>query len=356
MLVFGFALMAAYWPNIGGAATTPRWDVAALLAIPLFLAPRIQWRPAHVLGALLLGLLAISLLWSEGRQDGIDAAFKLSLAAIAFAVGGILSDLKPLTIGAALGILPSSIAAIAQAYGWHGLPMDIHPGGLFYNSDRLAAAAAVVAIAALALRQWIIIPATIPAVILPESRAALIALAVGGTFALWRFCSAWSRIAVGIIAAATAFLILVIRGIDAGITQRIDLWQDTLSALTWSGHGLGSFWSSFPAHAYHFDFAQTATRPDHPHSEWLWVAYEGGALGFVLAVAFAVSCWFGGRGPLRAVLCFLFALSIVAMPFHDPATLIFGALVAGHLVSRRGDVRNVVNICGIPLRPRLAAA
>ena len=147
--LFGFALMTAYWPNISGVATTPRWDVAVLLAVVLFVAPRVRMTAAHWLGALLMGWLLLSLTWSNGRDDGIDIAFRMGCAAVAFAVGSLIKDIRPLIQGAALGIGISSAVAIAQWLGWHGMEQKGGAfSGLFFDRNRLAAAAALVALLA----------------------------------------------------------------------------------------------------------------------------------------------------------------------------------------------------------------
>ncbi|WP_339426760.1 hypothetical protein, partial [Pseudomonas proteolytica] len=94
--LFGLALMAAFWPGIAGAATTPRWIVCGLLGFAWFTMAPAPWSAPATMGALLLGWLALSLSWSAGPLDGVDTAMKLALAAIAFAVGMASCDLRPL--------------------------------------------------------------------------------------------------------------------------------------------------------------------------------------------------------------------------------------------------------------------
>lgn len=332
--LFGFALTTAYWPGISGAATTPRWDVAAMLAVALFFAPRVRMAGSHWLGLVLIAWLILSLAWSEGRLDGIDASFKLGLAAVAFAVGSTMTDLRPLMLGATLGIAVSSGFAIAQWFGWTGLETyDNRIAGLFFNRDRCAAAAAMVAIWLLngPARLWLLLPLIAPALILPQSRGAWLAVAAG-VLARRRY-SRRQALALGAAASAVgmAVCIALIVGSPIGIDQRIALWSDTISALTPFGHGLGSFWESFPAHANHFSIA--IERPEHPHSEWFWLAYEGGLPAISLGGLFAVLVW--REAVDRSLLAGLFVLSLFAMPFHDPVTLILGALCAGHLTGWR---------------------
>jgi hypothetical protein len=340
--LFGFALMTAYWPGITGAATTLRWDVAALLAVALFFAPRVRMTAVHCLGLALLAWLFLTVIWSEGQLDGTDAAFKLILAAIAFALGSTMKDLRPLLIGSAIGIGISSAIAIAQWLGWNGIETyDNGLAGLFHNRDRLGAAAALVAIgvAASCPRMWLLLPLLAPSLILTQSRAAWLAVVVG-MFVIpirSRVASVLGmRCSLSILAMAGAIVTIVLHGHDVSIDQRLALASDTIGALNLFGHGLGSFWESFPAHAHLFSVA--TERPEHPHNEWLWLAYEGGIPAFVLGLAFAVSLWrAAAESPQRATMAGLFVLSFFAMPFHDPATLILGALCAGFLAGRRAD-------------------
>ncbi len=350
--VFGLLLTVAYWPGVSGAATTPRWDVAALLAIVLFAAPRVQLIAAHIVGIALVGWLLLTLIWSEGRLDGVDAAFKLIIIAVAFAVGSLALDLRPLFAGAAVGVTVSSGIALAQIYGWHGLPSYGVASGLFFNPDRMASAAAIVFVGAVALRLWWFVPGLLPALVLPQSRAALLAVAVAIALMAWNKTGfRWALLLLGGIAvAAYAF---VHRGIDGGVTERLALWQDTIGALTWSGHGLGSFWTTFPSHAFHFGSSLLSSRPDHPHNEWLWLAYEGGIVAVALFTALSILCWRSSDMQVRCVLIALFVLSLFAMPFHDPATAVLGSLVAGHLVGRGALLRRDAVGGGMALRARL---
>lgn len=350
--IFGFALMSAYWPGITGAATTPRWAVAALLAVALFFAPRVVMTRTHWIGLALLAWLGLSLTWSEGQLDGVDAAFKLCLAAIAFAIGSTMPDLRSLMIGAALGIGLNSGFAIAQALGWHGIETyDNGLAGLFHNRDRLASAAAIVAIWLFSrpVRLWLLLPLVAPAVILPHSRAAWLALGAGLLMIVFRQMARrtvvqWVTFLVLFGVVGTGTVVAFGIGSPIGIDQRIALYRDTIAALTTFGHGLGSFWESFPAHAHYFSVV--AERPEHPHNEWLWLVYEGGMPAVVLAMASGYGVWVAAKD--RAVLGGLFVLSCVAMPFHDPATLILGALCAGHLVGRRAaDGHKIVDSGGV---------
>jgi O-antigen ligase len=357
-LLFGFALTTAYWPGIAGVATTPRWDVAALLAVVFFCGTCVRMTAAHWLGLALIGWLFLSLSWSEGQPDGIDAAFKIGLAGIAFAVGSNLKDIRSLWIGSASGIGVSSVISIYQAMGWwNGLVTEGVVSGLFYNPDRLAAAAAIVALGLLTVGRWysaLLLPLLAPSLILTGSRAAWVAVVTGVLTVPTRW-----PIAMWFVRAAalcSGSLYLAIRGNDASIGERVALYRDTAAALTTFGHGLGSFRESFMNHAHFFDIAVTHSRPEHPHNEWLWIAYEGGIPAFALAMAFAAAVWRRSVDmPERAVLAGLFVLSMFAMPFHDPATLILGALCAGYIAGDRARYGVESLDGGLALQPRVAS-
>jgi O-antigen ligase/polysaccharide polymerase Wzy-like membrane protein len=360
---FGFALMTAYWPGISGVATTPRWDVAALLALALFFAPRIKITEAHVFGGMLIACLSLSLLWNDGgtdgRLDGCEALFELVIAAIAFTVGSTIYNIRPLVVGAAIGIGLNSIFAIAQWMGWHSdlfQALDHTSAGLFYNRDRLAAAAAMVAVGLVALpRLWVWLPLLLPSLILTHSRAAWIAVAVGIAVTIWENISLRALAILSAIGAGMVFLVLW-HGVDPAGMERLVIWHDTMDNLTFWGHGLGSFREVFLKTSHFYDISYWQSRPEHPHNEWLWLAFEGGVPAFGLGLLFAVTVWLMAEEPRqRGILACLFVLSLFAMPLHDPATLVLGALCAGHMSGFRDYLRNVAIARGMALRPWLAA-
>lgn len=352
--LFGFALMTAYWPNISGVATTPRWDVGALLGLALFFTPRVRMTATHWLGLSLLAWLFVSLFWSAGWLDGVDAAFTLTVAAVAFALGCTMTDMRAVFMGAAIGLGISSAVVIAQWFGWQGLEQyDGGPGGLFYNRDRLAAAAALVAIGTVALRvrPWLLLPLLAPSLVLTHSRGAWLALAAG----LLSFRPNWSisMWPLRIIALVAVIAIFAVRGFNGG--GRMEMWQDTLGAIEFHGHGLGSFRETYPGIAHAFDISHQNARPEHPHNEWLWLAYEGGIVAFALALTFAYRLFRESEDePERGILAGLFVLSLFAMPLHDPATVILGALCAGRVAGRAAGVRDAAVDRRSALRERLA--
>lgn len=359
LFAFGFALMAAFWPGIAGAATTPRWIVAGLLGLAWFVRPPLPRSSCIAVGVLLTGWMALSLSWSAGFLDGVDATLKFALAVMAFSVGTRLSDLRPLFVGAAVGLAISSVIAIAQAYGWHGIPsIDDAPAGLFVNRGRLGSAAALVIVGLVSLRilRFDLIAMVLPGLLLANNRAAFLALGAGLCFV--PAPKAVRAIVIG-FALAGAAIVLAAKGIDTSASERLWIWQDTLSGVTFWGHGLGSFRELYPtyldAFAQSWALTTAPTRPEHPHNELLWLLFEGGVPALLLAAAFGVALWRSCGHEQRAVLACLFVLAQFAMPLHDPATLIVGALVAGFVAGRGSLPARLSGACGEPLCEGVAA-
>ncbi len=362
--LFGLLLVSVYWPGIAGVASTPQWCVASLLSLALFFAPRIRFTAAHGWGAALVGWMLLSIAWNgggaDGRLDGVWAGFGLVMAGVAFTVGSTLRDLRPLFVGLAFGIGINSGFCIAQALGFDGfgglILTDGNRSGLFYERDRLAAAAAMVAVGLVALpRLWVLLPLTAPALYLTHARGATLALIVGLMFAVRRpllVLVPFTVATVGLAAYVFAFNVKP----DGSIMERIDIWRDTVMNLTFLGHGLGSYREVFLQTATVYDFKHWNTRPESPHNELLWLIFEGGFPAFYLAALFARKVYRATKGRAEAgILAALAVAAFFAMSLHDPATLILGALCAGHLAGRHTRLRVVAGDCGDPLCPWLAS-
>lgn len=370
--LFGFALMTAYWHGISGAATTPRWIVGALLAVVLFYAPRVRMTAAHWLGIALIGWMFLSIAWNDGgtdgRLDGVANVLQLLICLVAFSVGSSFVLVIPVLVGAALGIGVNSAVAVMQWYGWHGFVETIFGGdaGLFVNADRLAAAAAMVAVGLVALpRLWVLLPLLLPSLVLAPSRAAWLAIVAGVLVTPlpgnpWRGKSPIYRVlplsTFGIVVMIAAAMLRWATTGETSTGERLAIWQATITHLSFFGHGLGSFREVFLQTAQAYDFNHWGSRPEHPHNEFLWLAFEGGVTAVGLGLAFALSVWRRAHdAPERGILAALFVLSVFAMPFHDPATLVLGALCAGYLARARDVVGHSFVDRGMALRPGLPA-
>lgn len=358
----GLALMVAIVPGWAGLATTPRWDVGAVIAFALFCAGVGRMARAHWLGLAMISWLVVSLAWSSEPLAGADQAAKMIVVAVGFAWGATLTDLRPLIAGAATGIAISSLVALAQWFGWTWIETSSTgtPAGLFYNHNRIAEAAALVLATSIAIRLWWALPGLVPSLILPQERTAWLAVAVVLAIVVWRRLRGQDRFALAGIAVMLVMLAAMTAGLwrletfgPAGVTERLAMWSFVADHFSLVGHGLGSFAHDGPMLMGPIPGVAGMvglTHAEHPHNEFLWLAYEGGIVGLGLFLAFAGRVWRDAGPDLRLVLVAVGVVACFAMPFHDPAAAIFAALVAGHAAGARERVRAAADAGGGALR------
>ena len=329
MGALAFLTSALFWPGVAGAATVPRWAVIALV-VPVLLKDQ-RLTAAHAAGALFLIWAALSMAWNPATLDGIGALLVLAMLAACFCLGNQLIDLRKVYIGAALGVTVSSVVAIFQWFGFHQVASWGGPGGLFVNGAFMAETAALVLVVLVSERLWWLIPGVLPALLLPDARDAVLAVATATVVALRRSRFIWLLVAVVPIA---AYFYVTAKGYGS-INERLEIWHSTLDGVTLFGHGIGSFWSLYPA----YDLRPVApiallNTPEYAHNEFLTVAFELGIIGLLLFCGLCVTL----AGPLdtaRLVLIALFVESCFDFPLHLPATAFLGMVVAGHAVRNR---------------------
>lgn len=350
--LLSFAAMTAYVPGWAGAATSPRWIVVGVGSwLLLFFADRIVVTGAHVLGLVFVGWCVLTLAWSADIDSGVGALFQFVALAGAFALASTLTSLRPVFAGAATGLAVSSAIVIAQWCGWPSeLLASYHlPAALFVNANYMGETAALVIVGCVGYRLWTGAIVSAPALLLSGARGAMLAVAIAGVAWCW---SRWMVVARG------AVIVVAILGVSAliaghggkSIDQRFAIWSDTARSITWTGYGLGAFWSAFPKQSTATDLSKD--RPERAHNEVLDLAFETGLIGAFLLGLFALSM----VGPLNAerfVLIAFAAIAMLAFPLHMPATAFLGTVCAGHLARRDERVRITSRIGGSRLRQGL---
>jgi O-antigen ligase len=321
---FGFALTALFVPGLTGAATAPRWALAAVL-LPIFLkGAEFKFTMAHLFGLLFLAYAALSVSWSPNVWESFDVLIKLIVIAEAFALGSSLGSADRIVAGAVWGIGLSSLLILLDA----DVPRTSDwPAGLFVNSNALGEIAALVLVAAVARRIWWAIPLILPALIASHCRGAM--LAVAGGAVIWM----WGRSRIAAVAMAGAGVAVIVGlGAASSVQQRLDMWFSVLPGLSAFGHGLGSFYTLYPLYS---PFDTLLQRPEHLHNDWLEFAFELGIVGAGLCAAFLWSA----RSVILAVLaieaCFGF-------PLHLAATAVLGGILSGHAALGRDGLRGHV--------------
>lgn len=357
-----FLTMVAFWPWWEGGGLTTRW-AALLILVPLALCTlKIRATRAHWAGAALLAWAALSLLWTPSFDAGVMEMMKLLLIGGCFLIGAEVDDTKPLYLGLAIGVSVSGLLAVAQTFGFTGVPEIVAPAGLFVNRNYLAEIGVVTLILALAYNwRWLILPLA-AAALLPHSRGSLLALAVIGLLYVWRQSK---RAALGIVLAlivaiGTAFILspesLLDKTTDphtqgSSLQQRLDTWIPTLEHLTLLGHGAGSFMVDYPLWTPHPVLINN--RPAQAHNEIIHEASELGLPGIILLTLFAGLCLgVGRRGPLRAEQYALVAIAVIGLfsfPLHIPAVAAVAGVVAGRAARLRYSLCDLVSARGAGL-------
>jgi len=327
-----FLLTVAFVPWFTNAATAPRWALLSV-AVPalLYISGRNVRHAeyASLLGLAFLAYAAASLAWAPDPYQGAWLLWQWALLAGCFVVGARLPSLRPVVIAAGIGLAISGALAIAQAFGWRGIPQNNAPAGLFVNRNYLAEAAVLALVGAVGYRLWWLAVALVPAVVLPTARGAAVALAGVGAAWLWtrsRATALW-LIALGMIGVSLTF-----SAHNASMAQRLDLWKSTVAGLTWAGSGIGSFYARFPSHAPSWPLLEH--RPVHAHSDPLELVYEFGIGAAPIGALLVILMW-GPLTPARAMLLAFLIEGAFGFPLRWPVTAFLAALAAGHLCRER---------------------
>lgn len=337
-----FLLMVAYWPSISGAGTAPRWALLSVGVPMLIFFASNEVPKISTVAAAFLAYATASLFWTPSIYEGLDALWKLYLLAGLFLIGAKIEDLTVIWVGAAVGIAFNAPFVIAQVAGFD--PVARVPGpaglgaGLFLNKNIMAETATLVLVSFLPylvkhLRWWWLL-AVAAAALLPVARGAILGLAAAGLVWLWprsRF-AAIMLVLAGALAVAISFSYAPI----TSASERFNIWRDTLSGLTWFGHGVGSFYQAFPLFAVHNDIL--AVRTDHAHSDGLELLFEFGA-GVLLVLPVVGYALFGRDDGARLVLIAFLVEGCFGFPSHCPATAALAAVALGHLCAHRHPVR-----------------
>ena len=293
--------------------------------MPLLLARRLHWTDAHAGLLLFAGYAALSFLWTPSSIHGLAATCVAILALLSFQVGVETKDLRPMFVGASLGLVFSLINIFHFHLGFVSDPTP--PSGLFENKNRLGEVAALVTIGAIVYRLWWFVPVPLAIVFLSNNRGALIGLAAAFAVALWGHTRyAVAAVLLFVFTVALALLLVTSHGGVDGFTtelQRAAIWSDTVLGFDWFGHGIGSYrplvTSVGPFVTWH---------PLHAHNDWLQLLFVYG-LGSVFLIPFALALHYRQEAVL--VLVGAGGLALVQSPLSNPAALFIIAASLGSL-------------------------
>jgi hypothetical protein len=266
-----------------------------------------------VLGVALIAFVSLTIAGSRGSW--LYPSIYFGAMVLAFIIGAIVTDLRPIWLG----------AAIAVALGTVGLVL--FPEN-FSSPNVLACGIVLTLVAASVYQIWWFIPFGLAGLFATQSRTAWLGIAAAAFAALWNR----SRIiAVWVLIAALVFGATIKNDLDASFLSRIGIWQDTINHMTPFGHGFGSFFEEYSRFAVRTNMFQLAPAA---YNDFLQIVFELG-FGSVLAVAFAVACLDRARGPQTLILIAYAAMSLTFFPLYIPIIGHLVALTLGHLAFQR---------------------
>ena len=293
--------------------------------------------PLWVLGVV-LGWATLSLTWTTVFDDGILELSKLAVIAGCFALGSACGDLRSFYTGSAYGLAISSGIAILQYLGYDVVqttqivadtgPHRLPPSGLFINPDFLGEICIVVLIGLVAYRLYWTTMLVLPGLILSQSRTAMVAAAICVLAyvvprAKWKsFLAIPLLIAIVYAISPYKWHVLTTGG------GRLDLWIDTVQGLSFWGHGVGSFYTTFIKYATHVDTFHY--QPDTAHNDYLQFIFEFGFPAALVMAATLSVVWWQAFEPERLVLLAFAVIAMFAFPLHNPATAAVFGIVAGY--------------------------
>ncbi len=359
LVTLAFLLSIAYWPGISGGSTTPRWALLSVFIPFLLMFHRVPLTVGHLCGIFFLGYAGISIAWAPYLQFALNAYWQLILMAGAFAIGSSLTSLRSVLIALGLGFAVNGMFVIMQGIWWnpwHYLETPGNPNivGSFINGNLLSECTAITLIGLAAYRVWWLALLQLPAIILPWTngtpRGPIVAIAVALIAWLW---TRRPIIATHIAGLLMICGILVIGGHNDSVYQRYNFWIDTIKGInTWWGHGIGSYYITFPEYSEHSN--TLISRPENAHNDWLEYIYELG-IGVIPLIYLIGIALRSNKEPERLMLLGAITISVVGFPLHMPTGQFMAALTAGCLCGSWLPLRYSLVLGRIRIRERVAA-
>lgn len=335
---YAFFIMIMFWWGVPDASVLPRWSLVALSPALILWMPPSHITLQHLLGLCAIGWAALSLHWSANAYDGVAFVLHMAFLCAVFGLGMRVDNMRPVYIGAGLGLWLSSVSIGFEWFGYHPIqPFVMQNAGLFLNPNLLAEVTALVVVGVVIHKIWWLLPGLIPSLIMPGARGALVAVGLTGSIWLWR-----KSPKLTMAFAVAGLIVLVLWSIDGGkamsTNQRLLLTMDNLRCLTFWGFGAGSYDTIFPYCAQSLDIMKY--RPISAHNDYLQFLIELG-IGAVLFFALPISCIWGAFKAERYVVIAFMVEALFGFPSYMPATAFMAALAMGHLCRDRVAVFSI---------------
>lgn len=333
MPILAFVVAIACISPLPDGAVGVRWMVLSVVVPAWFLIRRgsIPTR-GHALLLLFMYWSIATLAWAPSWLDGLNIAWGLALFVALTFVG---ASMRPVYIGAGIGLAINGLVVGAQLLGWDGITQAVPPAGLFFNKNlgpEMTILVLIGTIGELSWRWWLVLsPMLITIFASPISRAPLMAAFAASILQVWRR-NRFVGVLIFIVVFGGAFALVAMPSrLDHG-SQRVEVWVNSVVNWSFAGHGLGSF-------VYVYPWFEQA------HNDFLQVFYETGVPGLLLFVAFLVYC-LRGTGPTEQLVLVAFMVEgCFGFPLYMPGTAFIAALAAGSLLRGRPLVRDLLPEC-----------
>lgn len=335
-----FLVSTLYVPGVPSNTTVGRWWVMALGAALLLWARRPQSvvTPAHWMGLVLIAWCLLSAqFWAASGFDAVGGAITFLIAASVFCAGAKFEreEVERAWWWFSLGVTISAVFAVAQHLG-HQVAWTVpgHSAGLLLSKNMATEAAVLALVGAVALRAWWLAPGPLVLIALgglagggtmANAREGVFALLVAGLAVVWFKRPQWRPYVVLFVGSAILILAFAYQHGAMPTTwrhaDRFEIWSNVFLSTSLQGDGLGSVAIFFRG----YEFA---------HNEYLHFAFELGVGSFLIwGIGAYALCgeWLAAKVALVA----LAAMAFVYFPFHAPAPVFLGALLAGCLARER---------------------
>lgn len=348
-----FALTLAWVPWFWEPGQASRWFLLSACLPLMFMVAPVANTAANRLLACWLGFAALSLLWATSFWDGANALWKLALFGMAFI---LVQSLTPgqwtrVLLAFCLGMAINAVILFTQHAGLVFVPgIDSNPAALFANKNYLGEALAVAFAVALFRKWWALAFLLAVALALPVAKGALAAVALMALWWVWGR-SRWAAVTLALLAVNGVILWSLQHPLPESLVQRFSMWSDTLNALVPLGHGIGSFWTAYPAFqaTAPMDLWNFGTGPDNPHSDLVSLLSDLGA-GAVFPLLLALLAYRGAGHVERAALVVFLGCGLSGFPLLNPVTGFMAACLAGRACRPRPGVRHQWDRSGADLQ------
>lgn len=316
MFWLGLLLPVCFIPGYTGASIPTQWVVlSALLPACLWLGRLTT--PGHWL-FLASGFWALSSIgWAVDVYSSVYGLWLFAIWFLSYHLGTLGTDLPKLFKGLAIGLTINVAIGITQVLGFTPVEsVDIRGAGFLFNPTVLGVCCALVLVALICTKQWMLTPLLAVGISISGSRGAFLILAAG--------LAAQRRLIIPfLLVASLAALAFTALGLPSDLV-RLQIWGITIRALDPFGAGIGSF---SDVH-YITGNMERLIRPEFAHNDPLQLTYELGLGAIPIFVLFGMALW--KRSEFFPV---LFAWTIAALfyfPTYSPLAAFMGFLLAGH--------------------------